>query len=136
MLILVAGALRRCVIACFQQWLLPERPPMEEIRATFLPAENSRRFQSDDAAKAVSARIRSMHPRRSLSVKAFIYVRTQFYTFAAERLVLIKFQNQESDRKGRQFWHVSGKEMGCGRDPTEYPLSAFIFISFLARFFS
>ena len=60
MLIPVAGALRRCVVACFQQGPLPERPPIEEIHATFLSIENSRRFQSDDAAKAGSARISSM----------------------------------------------------------------------------
>ena len=44
MFIPVAGALRRCVIACCQQWHLPERPPAEEIHATFLPVKNSRRF--------------------------------------------------------------------------------------------
>ena len=75
LLIPVAGALRRCVVACFQQWPLLERPPAEEGRATFLSIENSRRFQSDDAAKAGSARIRSKHPRRSLSVKAFMRLR-------------------------------------------------------------
>ena len=72
MFIPVAGALRRCVIACCQQWHLPERPPAEEIHATFLPVKNSRRFQSDDAAKVGSASIRSIHLRRSLSVKAFV----------------------------------------------------------------
>jgi hypothetical protein len=77
MFIPVAGALGWRVIACCQQWHLPERPPIEEIHATFLPVENSRRFQSDDAAKADSASIRSMHLRRSLSVKAFVHLQLE-----------------------------------------------------------
>jgi hypothetical protein len=77
MLIPVAGALGWCVIACFQQCLLRERPPIEEIHATFLPVENSRSFQSDDAAKAGSASIRSMHLRRPLSVEAFVHLRLE-----------------------------------------------------------
>jgi hypothetical protein len=66
MFIPVAGALRRCVIACCQQWHLPERPPIGEIHATFLPVKNSRRFQSDDAATAGSASNHSMRPPKSL----------------------------------------------------------------------
>jgi hypothetical protein len=75
MLIPVAGALGWCVVACFQQCLLRERPPIEEIHATFLPVENSRSFQSDDAAKAGSASIRSMHLRRPIPVRAFMLLR-------------------------------------------------------------
>jgi hypothetical protein len=71
MFIPAACALRWCVLACFQQWPLPERPPAEEIHTTFLSVENSRRFQSDDAATAGAARIHSMRPRKALSVRAF-----------------------------------------------------------------
>ena len=77
MLIPVAGALGWCVVACFQQCLLRERPPIEEIHATFLPVENSRSFQSDDAAKAGSASIRSTHLRKLLSVEAFVHLRLE-----------------------------------------------------------
>jgi hypothetical protein len=71
LLIPVTRTLRRCVIACFQQWTLSEWPPVEVSRTTFLRIENSRRFQSNDLAKAGSARISGKHLRRSLSVKAF-----------------------------------------------------------------
>ncbi len=72
-----ADALRKRVVACFQQWPLLERPPIEEIHAIYLAAENSRHFQRGVAVKAGSARLRSMHPRRSLLVVAFVRLRLE-----------------------------------------------------------
>ena len=48
-----ADALRKRVVACFQQWPLLERPPIEEIHAIYLAAENSRHFQRGVAVRQV-----------------------------------------------------------------------------------
>jgi hypothetical protein len=115
--------LRRCVVACFQQCPLWERPPVEEIHTVFLLAENSRHFQRGVAAKAGSARFRSMQLRRSLLVMAFLRLRLKIARMNESNVYTIATHKQAFYAEGKDNRRAS---IVCGRSSGQIEFNCII----------